>query len=395
MMSRATALQSLAAAAATALSIGFSGCGGEHHDPAAIVPAIEIARAESHAHCGEHGNGHGVVPPASGYARVVEIPALAKDGSVFVSDINDDGVAVGSAQMDDGKFHAFRWTERGGTTDLSTQPGFGSVSYTSAVASDGAISGQSDHGDGVFHGYRWTPSTGRVEICPGSCSVWDLNGRGQVVGLLPGEDTSTWQAFVWSAAAGITTIGTLGGARSSASGISEQGLVVGNAQLADSAEGDVGHAFLFDSRAARPAIQDLNSRARATGWVLRGASDVNDTYVVGYGVHDGQNRAFRLALLTGAVDDLGTIGSGDSVAWAVDEAGDVVGWVSPDVHHNVATVWGPSMGKMVALNDLVDPAEGWDLQQANGINRHGVIVGMGMHQGVAAGFALTLPLAGQ
>lgn len=395
MSSRVTALHAVVAAMAAAVSIGCSGCGDEHHDTAAAVPAIEIARAQSRAHCAEHGTGRGVVPPAKGYARIVEVPSMGKDGLVFVNDINDDGVAVGTAQMDDGKVHAFRWTERGGTTDLGTQPGFGGASYGTAIASDGVISGQSDHGDGVFYGYSWTPSTGRVEICPTGCSVWDLNGHGQLAGLLLGQDPTTWQAFVWSAASGIAAIGTLGGACSSASGISEQGLVVGNAQIAGSAVGDVGHAFVYDSRAAHPAIEDLNGRARTPGWVLRGATDVNDTYVVGYGVHNGLNRAFRLTLQTGAVDDLGTIGSGDSVAWAVDEAGDVVGWVAPDIHHTVAMVWGPSMGKMVALNDLVDPAGGWTLQQADGINNHGVIVGMAVHQGVPVGFALTLPLAGR
>ncbi len=45
---------------------------------------------------------------------------------------------------------------------------------------------------------------------------------------------------------------------------------------------------------------------------------------------------------------------------------------------------------MIALNDLVDPAQGWDLQQANGINSHGEIVGMGTHHGVPVGFQLTL-----
>ncbi len=169
-------------------------------------------------------------------------------------DINEDGVAVGSAQVDGGHYHAFRWTERGGTTDLASQPGFGTQSFTTAIAPDGAISGHSDHGDGTgtLYGYRWTPSTGRVEICPGGCSVWDLNGVGQVVGLLPGRDTTTWQAFVWSAAAGLTRLGTLGGARSSASGISESGLVVGNAQLAGSPPDDVGHAFLYDTQRAPP-----------------------------------------------------------------------------------------------------------------------------------------------
>jgi hypothetical protein len=69
-----------------------------------------------------------------------------------------------------------------------------------------------------------------------------------------------------------------------------------------------------------------------------------------------------------------------------------VGWVAADAHTNLAFVWGPSLGKMVALGDLVDPGQGWQLQQANGVNSHGVIVGMATHRGVPVGFQLTLPL---
>ncbi|MFL5308218.1 MAG: hypothetical protein ACJ8F1_23605, partial [Polyangia bacterium] len=208
-------IATLLAAIAVATSVGCSGCAGEHREPTPAAPILTACvRADLRAHCTA-----GVVPPADGYARIVEIPPLG-EGTVFMHDINDDGVAVGSAQLDGARYHAFRWTERGGTTDLGAQPGFGTQSFTTAIASDGAISGQSDHGDGTgtLYGYRWTSSGGRVEVCPGGCSVWDLNGVGQVVGLLPGRDTTTWQAFVWSAAAGLTPLGTLGGARSSASG---------------------------------------------------------------------------------------------------------------------------------------------------------------------------------
>ena len=202
----------------------------------------------------------------------------------------------------------------------------------------------------------------------------------------PGRPSSGPQA------AGLHPLGTLGGARSSASGISESGLVVGNAQVAGSAPDDVGHAFLYDARAAHPALQDLNARAHASGWVLRGANDVNDRFVVGYGLHDGQSRAFRMTLATGEVDDLGTVGSGASVGWAVDGAGDVVGWVAKDIHSNQAIVYGAGLGGLRALNDFADPSQGWDFQQANGINSHGAIVGMATHQGVPVGFKLTLPI---
>jgi hypothetical protein len=128
--------------------------------------------------------------------------------------------------------------------------------------------------------------------------------------------------------------------------------------------------------------------------VLRAANDVNDKFVVGYGLHDGQSHAFRLSIQTGAVDDLGTLSTGSSVGWALDAVGDAVGWVAVDAHKNVAFVWSPSLGRLVALGELVDPAGGWQLQQAKGINSHGVIVGMATHHGVPVGFQLTLPLCG-
>ena len=105
---------------------------------------------------------------------------------------------------------------RGGVQDLGELAGFGAQSYASAIASDGAIGGHADRADGtsVFFGHRYTAKGGRTEICPGSCSVWDLNGRGQVVGLIPGRDPTSWQAFLYTPEAGLRTLGTLGGARS-------------------------------------------------------------------------------------------------------------------------------------------------------------------------------------
>jgi uncharacterized membrane protein len=278
--------------------------------------------------------------------------------------------------------------------DLGALGGFGTQSFASAIASDGAIGGHADHADGTgtFFGLRYTASGGRTDACEGGCSVWDVNGHGQVVGLLLGRDTTSWQAFWWSAAAGLHPLGTLGGSRSSATGISEAGLVVGNAQLPGSAPDDVGHAFIYDSSAERPELQDLNARARTPGWILRGANDVTRSYVVGYGLHGQLARAFRLDLSTGEVHDLGTIGGAPSIGWAGDEQGDVVGWVAKDAHTNIAFVHGASLGGLHPLAEYVDPSLGWDLQQANGINNRGTVVGWGFHQGAAVGFKLTLPL---
>jgi probable HAF family extracellular repeat protein len=377
------------------MSLGCGACVDDHGPAgpgtsAATAAPSAAVNAELRARCTS-----GLVPPAAGFATITEIPSLG-GRLMFVQDINDDGVAVGSGQVAGGHYHAFRHTDVGGVQDLGALSGFGSQSYASAIASDGAIAGHADRGEGTgtLFGYGYTASGGRAEICPTGCSVWDLNGGGQVVGLLLGQNPATWQAFVWSRAGGLHPLGTLGGARSSATGISEAGLVVGNAQLAGSASGDVGHAFLYDPGAAHPALQDLNARARTPGWVLRGANDVSAGYVVGYGLHNQQSRAFRFDLVTGEVHDLGTIGDSPSIGWAGDDEGDVVGWVAKDDHTNIAFVHGAGLGGLHALGDYVDPAAGWDLQQANGINNHGAIVGMGIHQGITVGFKLTLPLCG-
>ena len=212
---------------------------------------------------------------------------------MFIEDINDDGVAVGGETTADGNMHAIRYTDLGGVQDLSGLPGFGAQSYASAIAPDGAIGGHADRADGtsVFFGHRYTAKGGRSEICTGSCSVWDLNGRGQVVGLLPGRDPTTWQAFFYTPEAGLRTLGTLGGARSSASGISEAGVVVGNAQLAGAAKEDLGHAFIYDSRDANARLRDLNAVVDASGWILQAANDVNESFIVGYGLRGDSSGA--------------------------------------------------------------------------------------------------------
>jgi probable HAF family extracellular repeat protein len=375
-----------------AASLGCGACADDHLPAASSAPEPgAVLATEVRGACAL-----GLARPAGGFAAIVEIPSLGGN-KVFVEDINDDGVAVGAESTADGVFHAIRYTDLGGVQDLGALSGFsGGQSFASAIAANGTIAGHSDRGDGsgLLYGYAFTATAGRTALCPGGCSVWDLNAAGQMVGLLPGQNPTSWQAFLYSTAGGLRPLGTLGGARSSASGISEAGLVVGNAQLASSPPGDLGHAFLYDSRADKPQMRDLNTVARAPGWVLQAANDVNEKFVVGYGMSGGNQRAFRLDLATGAVQDLGTTpGGGPSVAWSVDVYGDVVGWAeSPRGGRNEALVYAAGLGGGQRLGDLVSPALGWTLVQANGINAHGSIVGWGYHQGAPRGFKLTLPV---
>jgi hypothetical protein len=316
----------------------------------------------------------------------------------FVEHINDDGVGVGAQTTADGAFHAFRHTDLGGAQDLAVQAGFGPRSFASAISPDGTIVGHADRADGtgVLFGNRYTAAAGRVDVCESGCSVWDVNAHGQLVGLLLGKDTSTWQAFVFATEGGLRALGTLGGRRSSASAISEAGLVVGSAQVAGSALEEIGHAFIYDSRAETPALRDLNQIAGTRDWVLESASEVNEAYVVGYGVRSGrpakQKSAFRYDLRSGELLDLGSLPGGTStVAWAVSPHGDVVGWVEVG-GVNTAAVYGAQLGGLRKLSDFVNPALGWDLRTASAINRRGIIVGWGYRNGAARGYKLALPV---
>jgi probable HAF family extracellular repeat protein len=327
-------------------------------------------------------------------AQIAEIPSLGGQ-QVFIEDINDDGVVVGGETTAGGDMHAIRYTDVGGLQDLGGLSDFGAQSYASAIASDGAIGGHADHADGtsVFFGHRYTAKGGRTEICTSSCSVWDLNARGQVVGLIPGRDPTAWQAFLYTPEAGLRTLGTLGGVRSSASGISESGVVVGNAQVAGGAKGDIGHAFIYDARDPNARLRDMNALFDARGWILQAANDVNESFIVGYGLRGDVKRAFRIDLAAGKVADLGTIPGGASTsAWGVDAYGDVVGWAEDATDHSHAFVYAAGLGGMRRLGDLVDPALGWQLVQANAVNAHGMIVGWGYHNGAPRGFKLALPV---
>jgi probable HAF family extracellular repeat protein len=385
----------VAAAVVAAALAGLGSCFDER--PAAEATLAEPTVTEVRGACTP-----GLAPPAGGYARIVEIGSLGGN-RVFVEDVNDDGVAVGGQTTADGSFHAFRHTDLGGVEDLGAHAGLGLQSFASAIAPNGAIGGHADRGDGtgVLFGFGYTPVGGRTAVCPGGCSVWDLNGRGQLAGLFPGRDPTTWQAFVFSPGAGVTLLGTLGGARSSASAISEAGVVVGNAQPSGVEPGDIGHAFMVDlgvrAAAGKPVMRDLNAVVRAPGWVLQAATDVNDRFIVGYGTRGNEQRAFRVQLDSGAVVDLGTPQDGHHAsAWAVDSFGDVVGWAQTGQGGldggDTAFVYATGLGGMRRLADLVDPALGWTLSQASGLNGRGSIVGWGIHAGAIRGFKLTFPI---
>ena len=89
--------------------------------------------------------------------------------------------------------------------------------------------------------------------------------------------------------------------------------------------------------------------------------------------------------------DIGTLAGGSGMACCVNGKGQVVGWCTTETSEEYARLGFPyedqpkraflfSDGKMDDLNAMIDPASGWRLHRAAGINDAGQIVGSGEDQ---------------
>lgn len=185
----------------------------------------------------------------------------------------------------------------------------------------------------VIHASAATAQTYQVtdlgDLGGGSAIAFDINASGQVVGQSL-TDSREFRGFIWlptpayGLAPGMYELETLGGTFSEASGINATGQVVGRAFVA----GDTAHhAVLWPTNG--PVI-DLGT----LGGKNSQAFDINDTgEVVGWSDTGGNERhAFwwRDANGNGASDsgemvDLGDLGGGQSIAYGINAAGQVVG----------------------------------------------------------------------
>jgi probable HAF family extracellular repeat protein len=149
-------------------------------------------------------------------------------------------------------------------------------------------------GGTVYHAFLWSKAAGMKDLGTlGGINSYGLgiNRFSQVVGwaTIPGASFS-YHAFCWTQSGGMKDLGTLGGSESLARGITDAGQVVGSANLA----GDTAaHAFLWT---ASGGLQDLNNMIPAnSGWELDSANAINGSgLIVGDGLINGQIHAFLL-----------------------------------------------------------------------------------------------------
>jgi probable HAF family extracellular repeat protein len=270
--------------------------------------------------------------------------------------------------------------------DLS--PVVGANDTFNAINDNGEIIGQAIDGPtfGAFI-YRGGSGVASLQSLADPQAGWgtlynafSINNAGQIAGY--GAHNGGTRAFVLDSHTGaIQDLGTFGGRDSSASGINQQGWVVGDAELPfdEIHRTNISHALLYDG-----SLHDLGILGEPSpGFGYSSATAINSNgLVVGRSSTDlGLAHAF---LYDGTMHDLGTLhDQEESYATDINSSGQIIGLSGQSVFF-----YDRGTG-MVDLNTLIDPALGWHLFSATSINDAGQIVGSGSINGEGHAYLLT------
>jgi len=301
--------------------------------------------------------------------RAVPVMTTAADGvRVVPTGINNQGSVIGVLNLG-WDYHGF--VERGGVTAWLPTLG-GNLANAGAINHAGDIVYQSETAGGEMRA--------------------TLYRDGQVIDLAPASSRSNvgavsqsgqWMAGdMWCAACGgynqaavytqggVQSLGTLGGNSSRAEGVNDAGQVVGFSYLAGNPSP---RAFLYENGLMR----DLGD----FGGAIASASAINQAGQIVGTADDAGGVAHAFLYENGRMIDLGTLYPGRATAaTAINDSGMIVGvgtWASTT---DSAFVW--REGVMMDLNALLDPASGWRIDDARGINDFGQIAAHGCNAGL-------------
>jgi probable HAF family extracellular repeat protein len=201
---------------------------------------------------------------------------------------------------------------------------------------------------------------------PVPISAKAINNAGDVVGVLNNR------AYIFSGG-NVTLLGTLGGKYSAATGINNNGQVVGYADIPNSNDY---RPFLYSNG----KMSDLSSQLPNNSF---------PTAINNAGQVVGRTGFSGFLYSGGKVTLLGTLGGVTSNPAAINDAGQVVGSSYLNGYGGVVHAFLYKNGKMIDLNTMISPEYDFTLLEAFGINNKGQIVGVGVGRSGPQAFLLT------
>jgi probable HAF family extracellular repeat protein len=323
------------------------------------------------------------LPGAAALADPLYAVTLLGGTGSTATGINRWGDVVGNADSG-GATHGFAYLS-GKYVDLGTLGGTGSNAH--GINDDGQIVGGANTASGQFHAYLYAGgSMSDLGTLGGDRSeAFAINNHGTIVGDAASGDPATLgfgQAFSFSGGT-MHALGTLpGGLGSNAYAINNTGLVGGAS---------------YEGPFTVPEYPFHAVLVNGGGVNKIGASDIGDSAV--FGLNDlGQavgglpsteltHASHAFLYDHGALTDLGVLdltAPDDSIALDINNHGQIVGraavTLDPDHYGYHGFLWTGS--GLVDLNTLIDPASGWVITDATGINDASQIAATACYGGV-------------
>ncbi len=318
-----------------------------------------------------------LLPPAAGQQyTVTDLGVLYPNWQLLTDGVDDEGHVAGAAQDSTfSQYRAVRYSD-GVLTDLGTLGG--DLSEALAISTNGLIAGDATTTSDPlsYHAFLWDGEMHDLGTLPfgDTSQAWGVNQNGVVVGwgvTLVGSGYFL-HPFKWENGV-LVDLSPGFPADIRAQGINDAGVIVGTYDPGgDSAAAlwDEGGLHFLDDLAEPFDGSLLTASAINAGGQVAGEAHFN-----GLGFH-----AYRYT--DGTVEHIGPASASVQLrAWALNDAGYVVGDYAPGPEaYFTAYVW-PGGGDIVDLNTRISPALDVVLIHATGINARGDISCTGHEQG--------------